>query len=404
MAPADDPSSPQPPAPPSRVSPGRLRLARLLLWLAALGFSAAVCAPRYCALGWEQPFEGQRAWARAQGAGVARWVEADLGPAGFATGSARFDGEWWFGTYLMAGLGYVQTAREHPELAERHLALAARCVERLLEPRVRAFDAAAWSEDPLQSLGGPRGHAAYLGYLNLLLGLLRELEPSTPHAELNDRISAALARRFAAAPQGLIATYPGELYPVDNSAGIASLAVHARATGAGPPPAVAAWVARVRASYLDPQTGLLIQAVHPASGQALDAPRGSGSGLAAYFLAYADPALSRDLYRAIDAQLSERFLGFGVVKEYPATVPGGWGDIDSGPLILGYSVSATGFTLAGARIHGDPAAFARLYATAWLFGAPTLGADGLRYAAGGPLGDALLFALMSAPRLEGGRR
>ncbi|HBP21439.1 MAG TPA: hypothetical protein DEA08_27080 [Planctomycetes bacterium] len=394
-------ASPPEPSPPPAQRPRWLL--RLLSLLSALLLSAAVLAPRYCALGWEQPYEGQRAWARAQGAGVARWVEADLEREGFATGSARFDGEWWFGTYLMAGLGYVQTAREHPELAERHLALAARCVERLLEPRVRAFDAEAWlGEDALDSLAGPNGHAAYLGYLNLLLGLLREQDPSTPHAALNDRISAALARRFAAAPHGLIATYPGELYPVDNSAGIASLAVHARATRSPASPAVAAWVARVRAAYLDPETGLLVQAVSSSTGQPSDAPRGSGSALAAYFLAYADPALSRDLYRAVDAQLSERFLGFGVVREYPATVPGGAGDIDSGPLILGYSVSATGFTLAGARIHGDPAAFARIYATAWLFGAPTSRGEALRFAAGGPLGDALLFALMSAPRLAPG--
>lgn len=398
MAPPPDDS----PAPLDPPAPRRRLLPRLLLLAAALFLSAAVLAPRFCALGWERPYEGQRAWARAQGAGVARWVEADLERGGFSTGSARFDGEWWFGTYLMAGLGYVQTAREHPELAERHLALAARCVERLLDPRVRAFDREAWhGEDPLESLAGPQGHAAYLGYFNLLLGLLRELEPSTPHAALNDRISAALARRFAAAPHGLIATYPGELYPVDNSAGIASLAVHARVTGVASP-AVSAWVERVRAAYLDPATGLLIQAVHPGSGEPLDAPRGSGSALAAYFLAYADPGLSRDLYRAVDARLSERFLGFGVVREYPATVPGGEGDIDSGPLILGYSVSATGFALAGARIHRDPAAFARIYATAWLFGAPTTQGERLNFAAGGPLGDALLFALMSAPPLAGG--
>jgi hypothetical protein len=379
-------------------APCRGRALRWLLALAALPFAAWVLAPAYCAVGWRGHYEGEVELVRAQGAGVERWVRADLDQEVFATGSDLFDGEWWFGTYMMAGVGYAQSAQAHPELRAEHLRLARQCVDRLLDPRVRAFDARSWSEDPLDSLDGPNGHAAYLGYLNLLLGLLRELDPDDPHAALNDRISAALARRFSASPTGLIETYPGEVYPVDNASGVASLALHARVTGAEPSPAVAAWIGLIRAKYLDPETGLLIQSVVSTTGDPLDAPRGSGSALAAFFLAYADPDLSRDLYRAVDAHLSERFLGFGVVREYPSSVPGGRGDIDSGPLILGYSVSATGFTLAGARIHRDPDAFARIYATAWLFGAPVERDGQLNFAAGGPLGDALMFALMTAPQ------
>ena len=226
------------------------------------------------------------------------------------------------------------------------------------------------------------------------------MEPAdTPHAELHDRISEACERRLSQSAIGLLETYPGERYPVDNAALVASLHVHARVRGVAPTPAVAGWSAQVRARYLDPATGLLIQAVR-ADGTPLDAPRGSGTGLAALFLAHADPALSRELYQALRAHLTDRLLGFGVVREYPVTVRGGRGDIDSGPLLFGYSVSATGFALGASRAHEDPETFTRLYATAWLFGAPVERADGLRFAAGGPLGDALMFALLTAPRLE----
>ncbi len=58
-------------------------------------------------------------------------------------------------------------------------------------------------------------------------------------------------------------------------------------------------------------------------------------------------------------------------------------------------MSVTGFSIALARVHGDRDAFEGLYATAALFGGP-VDDDGLHYALGGPIGDALLFALTTA--------
>ena len=62
---------------------------------------------------------------------------------------------------------------------------------------------------------------------------------------------------------------------------------------------------------------------------------------------------------------------------------------------------ATRFALGASRAHDDATSFAALYATAHLFGAP-FDDDGLRtYTTGGPIGDAILFAMITAPR--GGR-
>ena len=44
-------------------------------------------------------------------------------------------------------------------------------------------------------LPGGRGHA-YLGYVNLALGMMRLVDPETPHARLHDRLTEALARRL----------------------------------------------------------------------------------------------------------------------------------------------------------------------------------------------------------------
>lgn len=48
----------------------------------------------------------------------------------------------------------------------------------------------------------------------------------------------------------------------------------------------------------------------------------------------------------------------------------GWGDIDSGPVILGISVAATGFSLAPARALQRPDIFQSLYRSAGIFGLP----------------------------------
>ena len=340
--------------------------------------------------------------------GVVRWIESDLGRQSFSTGNRKFDGEWLFGSQMMAGLGLAQIALARPERRAALLPAVQRCVERMISTRLRAFDREAWGNDPLQTLGIDRGadHAAYLGYLNLLLGLERELAPRGPHAALHDRVSRALASRLRRSPIGLLQSYPGEVYPVDNCAAAASIGLHARVSGTGEGEAaglLARWERRLRERYLQRGTGLLVQRVHAERGSSLDAPRGSGTALCAYFTAFALPGLSRDLHRAVRRHLAGGLLGFGMVREYPAG-HGGAGDIDSGPVILGYGVSATGFALGPARIHGDDALFSGLLSTAVLFGAPLDRGDaGLEFVSGGPLGNAILLAMLTARPLESAR-
>ena len=78
----------------------------------------------------------------------------------------------------------------------------------------------------------------------------------------------------------------------------------------------------------------------------------------------------------------------------------GAGDMDSGPLILGISVSATGFALAPTRSFGYKGDFTRLFRTTDLFGVPLRSGSRLRFATGGVIGNALLLAfLTSGPEL-----
>lgn len=339
----------------------------------------------------EALYDGELAAQDEYARGMDRWIDEELTSRDFATGSDRFDGEWLFATRMMAVLGYGQTAIEHPELRPEHARLIDDAIDALISNEGRRFDREAWGSDALDDLGTRRSHVAYLGYLALALAMARTVNPPTRHAALEARVVDHLARRLEASETGLLETYPGEVYPIDNTSFLGALGLHDRATGEDHSALLERSCAGLAGRYRDPHSGLLYQAVDVDDGAPIDVPRGSGTALGAYFLSFADPALSRSLYESMRESLLSVTSGFGTTREYPRG-HGGLGDIDSGPVLFGQGVSATGFTLALARVHGDRETFVATYATAAFFG----GSVGGNYALGGPVGDGLLFALVTA--------
>lgn len=367
------------------------------VFLVALRVLPPLWCGRDAGLWWRGDAETQVALAN----GVGRWISQPLRPEQFQTGAGTFDGEWLFGTYQMAILGLAQVAEEHPERRNECLRQMELAEDRILQAHVREFDRREWKEDPLDALEGTNGHAGFLGYLSVSLSAHRRLDPRFKHRALNDRISAALARNLASSPIALIETYPQQTFPVDNCVVAASLALHDRAEETNRFQAVyQRWLAAMKTRYIDPATGLLIQAVNAQTGVAGDAPRGSGTLLGAYFLGLTGEPLALELYRAARKELFAPFAGFGAAREYPAGFVGGSGDIDSGPLILGRGISVSGLMLGCARQQGDEATFRAIYPTVHLVGAPTRQIGRTTFAVGGPLGDALMFALLTAQKAD----
>ena len=394
-------------------SPVPGRPARALLALLAFVMGLGTVPHRVCERDAAAYYDGEPKQVDALAASVSRWTGEELAPAAFATGSSRFDGEWLFGTYMMAAMGFGQVAlasdgTDAASASRRAESVARmeRCLDAMLSPVARAFDRDAWSLDALASVAEPagssrdRGHVAYLGYAGLALGLHRLVVPSSRFDAKHDAIVAALARRVAASPTGLVETYPSEVYPVDNAAALGALALHARATHRAPAPGLARGLEAIRTRAIALESGLLAQAVDADTAAPRDPGRGSGTALGAYFLAYADQAMSASLYHAVHRELLRTIIGFGVVLEHPASCDKctGRADIDSGPVVFGFGVSATGFAIGASRANDDRDAFASLYATAHLFGAPFDEAATRTFATGGPLGDAILFAMLTAPR------
>jgi len=366
---------------------------RKLLGVLIFAATVAVVPSWWCGRDAARWYDGDFACQQSLARTVVRQISGELGAQDFKTGSAQYSGEWLFGTYLMAGIGFCQIALAHPEARKEFAPAIEQCIRAILSERVRDFDAKSWRGDALASLDGGRGHAAYLGYFNLLLGLYRTLAPENFSVVLNDRISAALGVRMASSRNGLIETYPGEWYPVDNAPVLASLVLHARMTAADDS-AVQAMVRKFREYAVDPATGLLFQALQE-DGSPADRARGSGSALAVFFLGHGVPDLAREIYAASKSHLALNILGFGAMREYPGGSSGS-GDIDSGPVVFGLGFSATGFSIGGARMNGDREFFRRLYASAYMAGAPIQRGGGQEFLTAGPLGNAILLAMFTA--------
>jgi hypothetical protein len=374
-------------------------VARLLA--AALALACIARVPSiFCARGADGFFRGDLERQRALARGARDWIESEPESLVLGTGSPRFDGEWYLIVHMAAVLGFGQTALEHPELHGEHAPLVDRAVDHMLLPRGRGHDREAWGEDPIESLDVPveraHGHLAFLAYANLALAMQSRLKGGAPgpSASLGAAITEALARRFAASPTSLLESYPGETYPADNAVAVASIALHDRATGTDHRAVVDGALAAMRARCTDGSSGLLYQRVDSATGQPRDGARASGTAMAAFALGYAGRAAALPWSNAIARQW-RTVLGFGGVREYPDGATGG-ADIDSGPVILGLGVSASAFALAVARRDGDAVRYRSIFASAWLFGLPAEQGGALRFVAGGPLGDVLLFAVLTA--------
>jgi hypothetical protein len=364
---------------------------RVAAALALLCAAAWVVPHRLCAREVDDWWRGEPATQLRLERGLAEIVTRPLSRRDFPTGSKVLDGEWLFGTYMMAAMGFGQLALEHPELRDRELPKMRACIDRMIARDVRAFDMEAWDgDDPIDGLDGDRHHGSYLGYLDLALSLERLLDPSGPHAQLNDRVTTALARRLERSPSLLLDSYPGQVFPVDNAAVIGAIALYDRATRADHRALVELFTRRLRERSRDPRSGLLRQTMPHG------APRGSGTALAAYFLSFADPSLAAELVASMKRELQGDVLGFGALREYPRG-RSGRGDADSGPLVAGFGVSASGFAVGAARAVGDRALFEQLYPTVILFGGPS-GGESLHFATGGPVGNAILFAMLTARR------
>ena len=203
---------------------------------------------------------------------------------------------------------------------------------------------------------------------------------------------------------GFLESYPGQFWPCDTV--VAAGALTEASVLLDQPEwvvTVRTWRAGQMARAVDPATGLLPHRVD-GDGRSLEAPRGSSQSVIQAFW----PTISRALDGRLDAESWSAFrqefvvreAGLVGVREYPRGTTGR-GDVDSGPLLLGVSASASTVTLAAAREAGDAALAEDLSRQAELLGLPTTWRGERRYVLGAlPVGDAFLAWARTRPAAE----
>lgn len=273
--------------------------------------------------------------------------------------------------------------------------------------RSAALREARWALARLESPSGrapfspdltPAYGVFHRGWSNLLRGQVLSLQPAGQRdpaearrfADDSAAIGEAFDAAFDAGGSPYLAAYPGQAWPVDSTVAIASLRLHDTLLPVRFAGTAERWLQEVR-RRLDPRTGLLPHQADPDSGEPIEVARGSSQSLIQRFLVDIDPAFAGEQY----ARFRDRFLatplGLGpAVREYPHGMDGP-GDVDSGPLPLGISLSATAVTLGAAQVHGDAPLAAALANYGELAGLPLDTPWTKRYAFGLlPIGDAFL--------------
>ncbi|MFD7614301.1 hypothetical protein [Streptomyces sp. NPDC059828] len=297
--------------------------------------------------------------------------------------------EGYFFLHALYGLTWVELGIRKPEgdttraeaLREARWALA-----RLDSPPGRA----PFSEDLVPSYG-----VFYRGWTNWLRGGVLSLQPAARRDPAEVRRftadSAALGAAFDASESSpYLAAYPGQAWPVDSTVAMASLRLHDKLL----PPRFAGtadrWLRAVR-DRLDPRTGLLPHRVDLATGAPAEVARATSQSMIQRFLVDIDPSFADQQYARFRDRYVTRPLALGpAVREYPDGLDGP-ADVDSGPLPLGVSLSASVVTAGAAQVHGDAPLAEGLTSFSELLGAPVDTPWTKRYAFGlVPVGDAFL--------------
>jgi hypothetical protein len=250
-----------------------------------------------------------------------------------------------FSSYALANLAGQQPAlrQEAAETIGRAIALV------LLDPIRRPFEFSGPADYADHSLPAS---VLYLGHLNLMLGCHRQLVPNSPYCHLHDSLSAALYARYQQEPGGNLMSYPNLRWVPDNTVALASLTLHSQLTGSSYAEAGRHWISAANKRLLNPTTGLLASRVDE-QGRAREGPRGSMLGWSIWFIARFDSAFARQQYQRYQAANSTNLGVLRFYKERPGSFDTGVGDVDSGPLILGYGIPATAFAFADAVALGD---------------------------------------------------
>lgn len=321
-----------------------------------------------------------------------RFLEESLDEGGAGRMQSFFPEGYVF-TWALYGLGSANVARALSPLDSRRGEALRAAREAVLH--VDADHAKA----PFASDMEPRYGAFYSSWSLYLRGATLRAsgaaDPAPFDLDRYERDCDSLASALSRSDSPFLPSYPGAVWPVDTVVGVAALAIADPVLGHRYTSIIARWLERAR-QRLDPELGAISHAAS-LDGRAIGGPRGESLALMSYVLVDVDPSFARQQYDVLRQSFVDYTWGVPGVREYPRGVEG-HEDIDSGPIVLGFSGPATVVGAGAAIANGDEDLATTLLAAAEVVGLPIEIAGRRRYAGGVlPVGDAFLVWARSAP-------
>jgi hypothetical protein len=277
--------------------------------------------------------------------------------------------EGYFFSHVIYGYSWVNVGLQHESLRQKAIAEVEWTLKRLDSDQGRR---------PFRFQTQVPNGIFYLGWSNRLLGGLLKLQlKSQPKLQSPDARSAANQERFHAQSallaqaydrQFMLEAYPGMTWPCDQTVALSSLALHDELFGTNYQPIIQRWVAHAK-QHLDPKTQLIPHKIDAETGAIEIAGRSSSQVYLLPFLLELDPEFARQQYQQFRQQFIVPTWGFLPVREYPIGVDGR-GDVDTGPLIFGFSATSTITSLSTARAFRDRELFDSTLITTETLGLP----------------------------------
>ena len=198
------------------------------------------------------------------------------------------------------------------------------------------------------------GSILYLGHLNMMLACYRLLSPECRYDELHDKLSASLYQRYSKSKYHSLPSYSSNIWIADNTVGLASLYLHSQITGSKYKSACTEWVKYAKQHFIDSKTGLLCSKIDEESGKMIEASRGSMIGWCIFFIFRFDSEFAQKQFELFKSEHSKNLGIIRLFKERSGDfTTDKYGDIDSGPLFMGYSIPANAFAFGDAVALDD---------------------------------------------------
>ncbi|QSQ27738.1 hypothetical protein JY651_23785 [Pyxidicoccus parkwayensis] len=311
----------------------------------------------------------------------------------------RNNPEWDLMVRTFNVLSFANLALREPDRKSEHLAVIDAVIARTLRDERQGQEFFLLPYVHRARFKDPHGRSLFVdGELALMLAARQMVEPRDDLAPLLRERIDIVTGELERAPALVAESYPNEGWTFCNTVALAALRLSDIVDGRDHSELRRRWLESARKKLVDERTGLLISSF-TFEGARLDGPEGSTLWLVAHMLQLVDEDFAKAQYQRARQELIGEALGFAWAAEWPVheSRPE---DIDSGPTIplVNANAGSSGLALVGAAAFGDEALLTGLVTSLRFAAFPMTDGEGLRFAAGNALADAvLLYSLVEGP-------